>query len=311
MSTISTDSAGNTFFGNKLQWDTGYSSFLSNLKTQYETDIGAGTFDWTATSDIGVVVACRNGPSSGETLGGTIIANKEPAIVQISTFGSDLIDNSRFTIQFIRDVSANNGSHCQINTTNSATGLTTAWTDLNATVPDDLSLNAFTRFWASYNTDNLSLYYGNGSTDRFFSMGVLRDQFASYTSWPLPAYLIYINNATIHIHTPTSIGSSTLKNHLTSGDANYTITPASGQTAPSGTHTATQLYLRENNVDTNNAAIGYCGNLLLGKGSYTVGDFYKLVPTSGTPDIIDGGSTTFICVGAFGTDYILMRTATI
>lgn len=309
MSTISTDSAGNTFFGNRLQWDSSYSSFLSNLKTQYETDIGAGTFGWQAVTDKGVVVACRNNSSSGETLSGTISVS-ETEIVQVSTFGSDLPLNARFAIQFISDGASNNRSHCQINT-NSGTGLTTAWTQINATVPDDLSLNAFDRFWASYNTDNLSLYYGNGSTDRFFSMGVLRDKFVSYTSWPLPAYLIYINNATRYIHTPTLIGSSSLKSHLTSGDANYAITPIPGQTAPSGTYTATHLYIRENNVETNNAAIGYCGNLLLGKGTFTVGNFYSLVPTAGTPDISDGGSNTFICVGAFGSDYILMRTATI
>ena len=96
--------------------------------------------------------------------------------------------------------------------------------------------------------------------------------------------------------------STTAMQVLTSGKANYAIACADGQT-PIATWT-TDLYLLDNDPPNGDPATGRCSNLLLARGTFEIGKFYKLK----TPHV-DGGSENWICVAEWGTDWILMRTA--
>ena len=67
----------------------------------------------------------------------------------------------------------------------------------------------------------------------------------------------------------------------------------------------TDLYLLDDNTEANNPTTGRCPNLLLARSAnFEIGKFYQIQQGH-----IDGGSSNFICVGDWGTDKILMRTA--
>lgn len=94
---------------------------------------------------------------------------------------------------------------------------------------------------------------------------------------------------------------------LTSGDANYAITCQSG--GPPESTWATNLVLIDSAASPENYAMGSVRNVLLGKGTYTVGTVYKVAGV-GYGEANTSPNTEqqhFLCVGTWGTDYLLMR----
>ena len=160
--------------------------------------------------------------------------------------------------------------------------------------------------------------FGTDINTGFISLGWLDDiptfsQNSPYRTGT--AYILYAQcgnsgNSTPNIITTAyRVGSEggSAQAVLTSGDANYAITCQSG--GPPGSTWATNLVLIDSAASPANYAMGSVRNVLLGKGTYTVGTVYKVAGV-GYGEANTSPNTEqqhFLCVGTWGTDYLLMR----
>lgn len=103
-------------------------------------------------------------------------------------------------------------------------------------------------------------------------------------------------------------GFNSVINGRTSGEANYSVTCATG--GPSTSTWATNLVLIDSTAYPQNYARGSVRNMLLGKGTYTVGSVYKITNNVGIGQTNSSPNTEvqfYMCVGPWGADWLLMR----
>lgn len=143
-------------------------------------------------------------------------------------------------------------------------------------------------------------------TASFASVGWLSNPLYSGAAFPRNAYFLYSRN---NSNSASGSGRVSAENSnvlealrfpdigITDPIANYSI---NCQTATPGAN-ATELYLRDN--DAPNKAIGYVPNLLKTNLAIPVGDIYR--NTGIDPD--GSNVNTWICVGIFGSERLLMR----
>lgn len=175
--------------------------------------------------------------------------------------------------------------------------------------------NGFTSFydgenpvWVTANNHSIASFNFNRASGNYFFnyTGVIQDFPALFGSFPRNCCALTVgkdnaNNQVSDSYRVDVENGNTKQLILTSGDANYPISCDDGQTSGADLW-ATDLYLLDND-GANNPATGRCSNLLLAKGAtFAIGSGYTLNTAH-----IDGGSNTFLCVGEWGTDKILMR----
>lgn len=143
-------------------------------------------------------------------------------------------------------------------------------------------------------------------TASFASVGWLSNPLYSGAAFPRNAYFLYSRN---NSNSASGSGRVSAENSnvlealrfpdigIADPIANYSI---NCQTATPGAN-ATELYLRDN--DAPNKAIGYVPNLLKTNLAIPVGDIYR--NTGIDPD--GSNVNTWICVGIFGSERLLMR----
>lgn len=145
----------------------------------------------------------------------------------------------------------------------------------------------------------------SNSTYGFISYGWLSNPIYTGSAYPRNAYSLFLssNQTSRGAGRPSAENSEARQNFQiptqTTADsiANY---PVSCQAATPGANT-TELYLRDNVAP--NKAIGYVPNLLKTSLQIPVGEVYR--NTGIDPD--GSTSNTWICVGVFGSERILMR----
>lgn len=169
---------------------------------------------------------------------------------------------------------------------------------------------------------NMTFATGGYVPTGFLSFGWLDDPIPFSASSPYRTSVAYIIAA--NAYEASSSGYYTYGYHceqeadgfdtpirfLTSGSANYSVTCQSGAT-PTSTW-ATNLVLIDSTASPQNYAMGSVPNLLLGKGSLTIGQVYKVAGV-GRGEANTNPNTEqefFICCGNWGTDKLLMRVAT-
>ena len=176
--------------------------------------------------------------------------------------------------------------------------------------------NPNTIFWGVLSNTNLSVFSINKSGENmdssryvFSSMGWLSNPLYSGSAFPRNAYWLFLSNLfsnnsiAIGGRRPSAENSNILKPFQipteTSADsiANY---PIVCQATTPGANT-TDLYLRDNTSP--HKAIGYVPHLLKTNLQIPVGQVYR--NTGIDPDGSD--MNTWICVGVFGSERILMR----
>jgi len=171
------------------------------------------------------------------------------------------------------------------------------------------SINVFKRVASSFGTD---------INTGFISLGWLDDAPTFTQNSPNrtgTAYILYAqcgnsgNSTPNDITTAYRVGSEggIAQTILASGDANYAVTCQSG--GPPSATWATNLILVDTTASPQNYAMGSVRNVLLGKGTYTVGTVYKVAGV-GYGEANTSPNTEqqhFLCVGTWGTDYLLMR----
>lgn len=194
-------------------------------------------------------------------------------------------------------------------------------------VKSDLSLDASSsyRTFSVCNNESISVFkrtsatFGTNVNTGFISLGWLDDAPVFTQNSPYrtgTAYILYaqcgdpfnggIPNAITIAYRAGSEGG-VVQQLLTSGDANYAVTCQSG--GPPGATWATNLVLIDTTASPANYAMGSVRNVLLGKGTYTVGTVYKVTGV-GYGEANTSPNTEqqhFVCVGTWGTDYLLMR----
>lgn len=208
-------------------------------------------------------------------------------------------------------------SNLQISTTNSSTSNSSVFYRIKGSIQSLTNAEAIgntTRaHYAVLNNRSFSIVSmetdGEGlrtSTASFASVGWLSNPLYSGASFPRNAYFLYSRN-------DSNSGSGSGRVSAENSDilealrfpdigipdpiANYSI---NCQTATPGAN-ATELYLRDNNAP--NKAIGYVPNLLKTNLAIPVGDIYR--NTGIDPD--GSNVNTWICVGIFGSERLLMR----
>lgn len=162
-------------------------------------------------------------------------------------------------------------------------------------VLNNKSINLFAIKTNGVNLDN--------SQYEFISLGWLNNALYSGSAFPRNAYYFFASPNAIwagHPQFPNSSNTERFQspqiNQLDS-IANY---PVNCQTATPGAN-ATELYLRDNVAP--NKAIGYVPNLLKTSLQIPIGQIYR--NTGIDPD--GSNMDTWICVGVFGSERILMR----
>lgn len=144
----------------------------------------------------------------------------------------------------------------------------------------------------------------NNSNYAFMSIGWLSNPLYSGSAFPRNAYYLFLSSQNPRVGArPSAENTSSGVNFQiptgTTADpiANYSI---ACQTATPGANT-TELYLRDNVAP--NKAIGYIPNVLKTNLQIPIGQIYR--NTGIDPD--GSNMNTWICVGVFGTERILMR----
>jgi len=103
-------------------------------------------------------------------------------------------------------------------------------------------------------------------------------------------------------------GFNSVINGRTTGEANYSVTCATG--GPPTSTWATNLVLIDSTASPQNYARGSVRNMLLGKGTYTVGSVYKITNNVGVGQANSNPNTEvqfYMCVGPWGANWLLMR----
>ena len=165
-------------------------------------------------------------------------------------------------------------------------------------------------FYCCLNNRSLSIFsiQRNGSnivnsTYGFVSYGWLSNPIYTGNTYPRNAYSLFLGSTTRFAGRPSAENSPVRQDFQipteTTADsiANY---PVSCQTATPGANT-TELYLRDNTSP--HKAMGYVPNLLKTSLQIPVGQVYR--NTGIDPD--GSNMNTWICVGVFGSERILMR----
>ncbi len=162
---------------------------------------------------------------------------------------------------------------------------------------------------------------GNQSGTGFISLGWLDDPIPFSSSSPYRTSVAYILSTQSYsantgnpfgpiCYFPESevSGFNAVINGRTSGEANYSVTCATG--GPATSTWATNLVLIDSTASPQNYARGSVRNMLLGKGTYTIGSVYKITNNVGTGQSNSAPNTEvqfYMCVGPWGADWLLMR----
>lgn len=155
----------------------------------------------------------------------------------------------------------------------------------------------------------------------FISFGWLNDPIPSVSNYfdarMATAYALFVNchiddradgNEAYRVENEDATGSLVFAS--TTGAANYSVTCQSG--GPPTSPWTTNLVLIDETSAPENYGLGSVPNLLLAKGTYTFGQVYK-VANVGNGEANTNPNTEqpfFVCVGQWGTDYVLMRVYT-
>jgi hypothetical protein len=167
-----------------------------------------------------------------------------------------------------------------------------------------------------------TLAMGDGGKDTgFVSLGWLDDPIPFSASSPYRTSTAYILATRVYsANTNNSFGPicyypesevsgfNSVINGRTSGEANYSVTCATG--GPSTSTWATNLVLIDSTASPQNYARGSVRNMLLGKGTYTVGSVYKITNNVGVGQANATPNTEvqfYMCVGPWGANWLLMR----
>ncbi len=144
---------------------------------------------------------------------------------------------------------------------------------------------------------------------RFYYAGILEDINSNYNYYSQNSQSSSVLFSTIHVNNFTTTWgltgghriSGAGKLLLTTGDAQYPIVCADGQTPT--TQWATDMYVFDDNPSLGYPAMGKVRNLLLAQGTFTIGKPVRISPSV----YPDAGFNAWLPVGTFAGKTVLMR----
>lgn len=264
---------------------------------------------------LSLVTAAMGADNVGQSAIGseTLIAFREATSPEVFTdtistasAGASAIENARYAL-FVGDSSTTPNRFGFIRT--SATG-STGLIPLDVPSAGASSLSK-AKNWATASNKSLGMFsYDDAQNYTFQYAGRLNNT---------PGYVFPTNSVllTLGVSGGTSFGKA-LRPSSTSGvstveyaldnNANYGSNCSNGATTP----TVSELYFRDDNATNAYPAIGYGDNLLIARGTFVVGNPYRVIVVDGTDANTEDplmGSTFkyYVCVGQIGAHNVLMR----
>lgn len=226
--------------------------------------------------------------------------------IDTSTTGGDTFANARYVL-FLGDSADTYNKFGYIRTEN---------TGINGLIPlqipgSNVQSLSKTRNWATASSSSLGIFcYDDPQNYTFQYVGTLENS---------PGYIYPTNSVLLAMGMSAGVEfKKAIRPQSTSGSAaiDYTLTPSANYSSncSNGATTAvtSEMYFRDDNSAAFYPAVGYADNLLVARGSFTIGSPYNIVGINGNnaqiaDPILGSDFKYFICVGKVGNHYILMR----